>query len=235
MSRSQAILPENYDPDSMAPTSNSYEDAGWLSQYVQTQLRNIFPLGDETLLPSIGEIRTALDSTLRQLRRIKAFTSTGFSPLISWQYAIFLYRLSRVLRATRDESESATLVFLLNKALNGIDLYHEIELSDCFVLGHTVGLVFAKATYGEDCVYHQNCTIGRNGDDRPSLGAGVILYPGSAVIGRCKIGNNTVVSAGVQLINCDTPDDCVVFRDEDGRIHMRDALEQYSRRYINPA
>ena len=219
----------------MTPSPNKFEDPAWLTCYVQGQLRNLFPLNEDALLPSPGEIRQALETTLKQLRRIKAFPSTGFSPLISWQYAIFLYRLSRVMRATRDENESATLVFLLNKALNGIDLYHEVELSDSFVLGHTVGLVFAKATYGEDCVYHQNCTIGRNGDDRPTLGAGVILYPGSAVIGRCRIGNNTVVSAGVQLINRDTPDDCVVFRDEDGRIRMRDALEQYSRRYINPA
>ena len=74
---------------------------------------------------------------------------------------------------SRDGGEAATLAFLLNKGLNGVDLYHEIDLSDTFVLGHTVGLVFAKANYGEDCVYHQNCTIGRNGDDRPTLGAGV--------------------------------------------------------------
>jgi serine O-acetyltransferase len=219
----------------MTASPNKFEDAAWLAQYVQAQVRNIFPVDDETRLPSIDETRQALATTLRQLRRIKAYASTGFSPLVSWQYAVFLYRLARVLRSTREDGESATLIFLLNKALNGIDLYHEIELSDSFVLGHTVGLVFAKATYGEDCVYHQNCTIGRNGDDRPSLGTGVILFPGSAVIGRCRIGSNTVVSAGVQLINRDTPSDCVVFRDEDGRIRMRDALEQYSLRYINPA
>lgn len=219
----------------MRATPDRYADPTWLAEYVRTQLRNFFPLGDEAALPAVAEVGQALDSTLRQLRRIKAFSATGFSPLISWQYAIFLYRLSRVLRRARDDGEAATLVFLLNKGLNGVDLYHEIDLSETFVLGHTVGLVFAKANYGEDCVYHQNCTIGRNGDDRPTLGAGVILYPGSAVIGRCNIGRNTVVSAGVQLINRDTPGDCVVYRDEDGRIRMREAREYYAHRYLNPA
>lgn len=219
----------------MSATPNKYSDPTWLAEYVRAQLRNLFPLGEETALPAVGEVAQALESTLSQLRRIKAFSATGFSPLISWQYAIFLYRLSRVLHKTRDGGEAATLAFLLNKGLNGVDLYHEIDLSDTFVLGHTVGLVFAKANYGEDCVYHQNCTIGRNGDDRPTLGAGVILYPGSAVIGRCNIGRNTVVSAGVQLINRDTPGDCVVYRDEDGRIRMREAREYYAHRYLNPA
>ena len=44
-----------------------------------------------------------------------------------------------------------------------------------------------------------------------------------------------MVSAGVQLINRDTPGDCVVYRDEDGRIRMREAREYYAHRYLNPA
>ncbi len=215
--------------------SSPYENSAWLTEYVQTQIRNFFPLREGVGQLAVEEVETALQSTLKQLRRIKIFATTGFSPLISWQYAIFLYRLSRVLRTSRQENESATLVFLLNKALNGIDLFPEVELPETFVLGHTVGLVFAKATYGDNCVFHQNCTVGRNGEDRPILGDGVILYPGAAVIGKCKIGSNTVISAGIQLIHRDTPPNTIVFRDEEGRLRMREANEIYAHRYINPA
>ena len=45
----------------------------------------------------------------------------------------------------------------------------------------------------------------------PVLGEGVVMYPNTAIIGRCQVGDGTVLAQGVSLINADTPGHCTVF------------------------
>ena len=52
-------------------------------------------------------------------------------------------------------------LFVLNKALNGIDLFYEIELPEVFFIGHSVGIVLAKARYGNRLVLYQNAPSAR--------------------------------------------------------------------------
>jgi serine O-acetyltransferase len=101
---------------------------------------------------------------------------------------------------------------LLNKALNGIDCFYEIELPEVFFIGHSVGIVLAKATYGNHLVLYQNSTVGKNHGFAPTLGDRVVLYPNSAVIGRCFIGSGSVISQGVSVVNHSTPGESAVFR-----------------------
>ena len=46
----------------------------------------------------------------------------------------------------------------------------------------------------------------------PVLGEGVVMFPNSAIIGGCRIGDRTVLSQGTSLIDTDSPGDCVVYR-----------------------
>src|SRR3990167_5876802 len=89
------------------------------------------------------------------------------------------------LTSTRRSGDTAagTRLFLMNKALNGIDLFYEIAMPEVFYIGHSVGIVLAKATYGNYLVLYQNSTVGRHLSRVPVLGEGVILYPNTAVIG----------------------------------------------------
>ncbi len=98
------------------------------------------------------------------------------------------------------------------KALNGIDCFYEIELPEVFFIGHSVGIVLAKATYGNHLVLYQNSTVGKNHGIAPIIGDRVVLYPNSAVIGRCRIGSGSLISQGVSVINQDTPGQSAVFR-----------------------
>jgi len=159
--------------------------------------------------------------------------SSGIDPMVSGHHATLLYFLSRAL-ATRGNREDATRVFLTNKMLHGIDLYHEIEMPSVFVIGHTVGMVFAKATYGPRSVFHQGCTVGRDGEARPTLEEGVVMYPNSSIIGACHVRANTAIAPGVQLVNTDTPGDCVVVMGKDGRPTFRPARDRYADRYLIP-
>lgn len=205
-----------------------------IKKLVELQLRNFFPTG------SVGKIcelsaESAFERTVACVKSIKGWNNVGFDCLVSWQYATYLYFLSRDVAFQSENSELATRLFLLNKALNAVEMYFKIELPDYFFLSHTVGLVFGQANYGNKCVFHQGCTVGRNGYDRPTLEEGVILYPNSSVIGKCLVRENTVIAPGVQLVNQDTPGNCYVFTGEKGRPVFKEMKEFYADRYFETA
>lgn len=213
--------------------SESMTSVSFLRQYVARQIDNLFPSLSEPLELETAWVEEALNRVNYCVRRIKAFGGKDFDPLNSGQYATFLYYLSSVVHERGGGGDIPTKLFLLNKALNGIELFYEVKMPPVFLIGHTVGTVFAKATYGSHCIFHQGCTVGRNGDDRPVLERGVILYPNASVIGACRIGENTVVSPGVQLVNTSTPGHCIVFSGPDGRPVFKPTHQYYAERYLD--
>jgi serine O-acetyltransferase len=89
-------------------------------------------------------------------------------------------------------------------------------MPDIFFIGHSAGIVLAKATYGNYMVLYQNSTVGKNHGDAPIIEDGVVMYPNTAIIGRCRVRENTIVSQGTGIINRDTPGNTIAFRGRDG-------------------
>jgi serine O-acetyltransferase len=203
-----------------------------LSLYIHKQLSVFFPMdGSE---PSISNelIEHALYKTVTNIRLLKTPVNSGqFDRFVSWHYCQLIYRLSRIL--SEHDKMTANRIFLLNKLLNGIDLYFEVELPDTYLIAHTVGAVFSKAIYGNCCVFHQGCTVGRNDNGAPNIGYGTVMFPHSAIIGSCNIGQNTVISAGVNIIDCDTPGDCIVFSGQNGKPVFKPIHNLFVERYFN--
>ncbi|NHZ99222.1 hypothetical protein [Massilia sp. CCM 8734] len=199
-----------------------------LIPYTCQQVGTFFPGMDPAVLQGI--IARHWDAAMTRLQacidKVKMWPQGQFNHFNSSQYCQYLYFLSNTIwRADRGEEALgvATRLFLLNKALNGIDLFYEIAMPDVFFIGHSVGIVLAKATYGNYLVLYQNCTVGKNHGVAPVLGDGVILYPNSAIIGRCRIGANTAVSQGTGVINRDTPGECMVFAGMAGELTIKAA------------
>ena len=193
-----------------------------LLAYVVRQLENLFP--DDA--PGVrAAVDAHLDAALQRLERciaeVRAWRPGEFDYLHSSQYAIFLYCLGNTLWHAGAEVSLCNKLFGLNKALNGIDLFYEIEMPEVFFIGHSVGIVLAKARYGERLVLYQNSTVGKNHGEAPSLGEGVVLYPNTAVIGRCTIGAGSVIAQGVSVVNRSTPGGCLVFQGEAGGLVFR--------------
>ena len=188
-----------------------------LLRYVVRQLDHLFP--DEAASVH-GLLDAHLDTALLRLERcinaVRMWKPGQFDALHSSQYTIFLYYLANTLWRSGGDPRVCTKLFLLNKALNGIDCFYEIELPEVFFIGHSVGIVLAKATYGERLVVYQNATVGKNHGTAPVLEAGVIMYPNSAVIGRCVVREGSVIAQGVSVINQDTLPNCLVFQGERG-------------------
>lgn len=156
----------------------------------------------------------------------------GFNYLNSGQYATFLYCLSQAIRTAEGDCSVADRIFLLNKALNGIDLYHEINLPAHFLIGHIVGMVFAKASYEDYLVFHQGCTVVRKADAKPLLENNIVMYPHSMVIGRCHIRENTVIVPGVCLVDTDTPGNCYVLSGKSGRGEFKELRKNWIADYF---
>jgi serine O-acetyltransferase len=60
------------------------------------------------------------------------------------------------------------------------------------------------------------------------------MYPHASIIGRCRVGANTVLAPGVQLVNMDAPGDCIVFTGETGRPVFKPTTERHADRFLLP-
>ena len=182
-----------------------------LLHYRLRQLGHVIPDGRDCS----GLIEAHLDAALARLRHciagVRAWPAERFDYLHSTQYCLFLYFLSNTIWKKTGETEVPTKLFLLNKALNGIDCFYEIALPEVFFIGHSVGIVLAKAAYGEHLVLYQNSTVGKNHGVAPVIEAGVVMYANTAIIGRCLVRAGTVLSQGTSVVNRDTPGDTLAF------------------------
>lgn len=205
-----------------------------LVEYTSNQLSNFFPLKSQNYKTLIGGfIDDALDRTEFCIEHIAPWEKGIFDPFQSSQYFMYLYFLSNSIWRQSHDVLLATHLFLLNKTLNGIDCFYEIELPRVFYFGHTSGIVLSKATYSDYLVVFQNCTIGRQANFYPEIGKGVIVYPNSTVIGNSVIGENSVISSGVQVINKKIPKSSIVFRGENQNLILKpnkgNELDKYFR------
>jgi serine O-acetyltransferase len=196
-----------------------------LIDYTCAQVAHLIPDGrSEPLRAHVAaHVDEALERVGRCIDAVRMWRAGEFSHLHSSQYCIYLYYLANSIWRNTGETAASTRLFLLNKALNGIDLFYEIEMPKVFFIGHSVGIVLAKATYGERLVLYQNSTVGKNHGVSPVLGEGVVMYPNTAVIGRCTVGDRTVISQGTGVVNRDTPGDCMVFPGPDGGLAFKPA------------
>ena len=190
-----------------------------LAGYVQSQVKNLLPLPDND---DLNLIDVHLDEALRRVGRcidqVRMWRPGEFDVLHSSQYCIFLYYLANTIWRREQQRSICTKLFLLNKALNAIDCFYEIELPDVFFIGHSVGIVLAKATYGNHLVLYQNSTVGKNHGNAPVLEHGVIMYPNTAIIGRCHVKAHTIVSQGTGIINQNTPGNVIAFRGDGNKL-----------------
>ncbi len=195
-----------------------------LIDYTVTQINHFFPDGQDNVRKHIeAHCDEALGRLHKCINAVRMWKENEFNYLHSSQYCIYLYFLSNAIWRNTKDSTACTKLFLLNKALNAIDCFYEIEMPDIFFIGHSAGIVLAKATYGNYLVLYQNSTVGKNHGDSPVIEEGVVMYPNTAIIGRCHVRKNTIISQGTGIINQDTPGNLMAFRGEAGKLVFKPA------------
>jgi serine O-acetyltransferase len=184
-----------------------------LAAYCNRQINNFFPTKEPEDLRKINfYIEKALPRLSRCISEVRMWEPAKFDVLHSTQYCIFLYYLANSAWRDLGANELSTKLFLLNKALNGIDCFYEINLPEVFFIGHSLGIVLAKAQYSNFFVIYQNSTVGKNHGLAPIISEKVIMYPNTAIIGSSKIAPLTTLSQGVSVINQNTRNNMLVFK-----------------------
>lgn len=183
--------------------------------YVADQAGHFFP--DRHRRDVRPAVTSAIDTALGRLERciagVRMWREGRFDPLHSSQYATFLYYLANTLWRERGDERVCTKLFYLNKALNGFECFYDNDLPEIFFIGHTPGIVLVRNRYPNYFVVYQNSTVGKAADGEPPLlGEGTVMFPNTAIVGRCRIGERTVLSQGTSVINADTPGRCIVYR-----------------------
>ncbi len=187
-----------------------------LFETLKKQLANLFHFHRSdakglklALLNALGRLSYAFS-----FNKCKYFTqnnSVYFNPYHASQYCIFLYFLGYELGKDVKTKCLADRVYYLNKVLNGLDLYHQVKMPDIFFLDHPVGSVIGRATFGNYFSFYQNCTIGQSNKKSPRIGNNVKMWPGSAIVGDCEIGDNVVVGMGAQIKDQSVGSNSLVF------------------------
>jgi serine O-acetyltransferase len=190
-----------------------------LLRLVERQINHLFLFDPKHDAETLSE---AIESVLQRCERCFAATpnryyhkneDTFFNPYHSGQYTIFLYYLSHHIFSTQGEAcrSLADRLYYLNRCLNAVDLFYEVQMPDIFFLDHPVGSVMGRATYGTGFRFAQNCTVGNNKGRYPVIGRNVTMMAGATIIGDCTIGNDVVAAAGTFIKDVDIPSDSLVF------------------------
>ena len=206
-----------------------------LIDYITAQCAHVVPDGRDAAFRAAVDAH--LDDALERMHvcinACAPWRPDQFNVLQSSQHCICLYFLSNSIYRASGDTAAATRLFLMNKTFNGIDLFYEIAMPPIFYIGHSVGIVLAKATYGNRLVLYQNSTIGRHKDRIPVIGEGVVVYPNSAIIGRCEVGDGAVISQGTSVLDAKVAANRLAFHGPDGRLAFRpspaDILSEYFR------
>ena len=134
-----------------------------------------------------------------------------FNTFHSGQYTIFLYYLSREMyKKSLCSTVLLEKIFYLNKMLNSVDLYYEVDLPKVFHAGHPLGSVIGRAKIGKNFSFNQNCTVGGNKDVYPVLSENVIMMAGSTIVGKCFIGSYTIIGSNSFIKDIDIPNNSMV-------------------------
>ena len=188
-----------------------------LTRYVTRQAAAFFPDGQRPADELARPVARALERTEHSFSRInlKYFRESGaarFDHLHTDQYAMFLYFLANSVHRMEGDPRLASRIYALNKALHGVDAFYEVVLPDVFVFQHPVGTVLGRANYGNYFFVYQRCSVGSNLDGiYPTIGEGVVMFGGSAIIGGSTVGDNCWLSMGTVVMDASVPADSTVF------------------------
>ena len=181
----------------------SYRNLQSLESYVIKQLNNFFPTSNKIKKNQVKkEIKFSFERSVYCFEKIKTkyFNNNKSLHLNSEKYSIFLYFLSNELYKAK-KIEIAEKAYYLNKILNGIDIFYEVEMPDIFYLIHPVGTVLGKAKYKNFFVAYQNCTVGANKNIFPNIEEYVTMRPGSKIIGNCRINSNCDIGLNAVVLD----------------------------------
>lgn len=126
----------------------------------------------------------------------------GFHALTAWRVAHWLWQQNR----------KPLAYFLQNRisVIFAVDIHPAARIGGGVLLDHATGIVIGEtATVADNVSILQDVTLGgtgkETGDRHPKIGAGVLIGPGSKILGNIKVGACAQIAAGSVILK-DVPD-----------------------------
>jgi serine O-acetyltransferase len=172
-----------------------------LAYYIDKQVSMFFPFDNDK---NLSVLNKHIDLAFQRIEfcfskiNNKYFfdgTNSVFNHLNGDQYAIFLYYLSNTLFQLNQDSKLCSKLYLLNKALHGLDAFYEVQLPDIFMVIHPISTVLGRGKYDNYFIVYQRCGIGSNHNIYPTIGKYVTLHPGASVLGNSTINDNCAIAS----------------------------------------
>lgn len=143
-------------------------------------------------LQAIEERDPVCQSTLQALLFYK-----GFHALSAWRVAHWLWQQGRT-----------SLAYFLQHRISvqfAVDIHPAASIGSGVMLDHATGIVIGEtATVADDVSILQDVTLGgtgkETGDRHPKIGAGVMIGPGSKILGNIQVGNRAQIAAGSVIL-----------------------------------
>jgi len=171
-----------------------------------------------------GEVREQIETIFRRDPAARsvleiALCYPGFHAVLLHRVAHKFYR--------RGWYTLARMVSQLSRTLTGIDIHPGARIGRRFFIDHGMGVVIGEtAEIGDDVLVYQGVTLGGTGKDtgkrHPTIGDGVVIGTGAAILGNIKIGDHVKIGAGSVVVH-PIPDHSTVVG-VPGRV-VRDSME----------
>ncbi|MFT9015128.1 MAG: serine O-acetyltransferase [Acetobacter sp.] len=128
-------------------------------------------------------------------------------------HALQLHRVSHVLW-NEQRKTAARFLQSMTSELCDIDIHPAAALGARIILDHGTGIVIGETTIIEDdVILFQDVTLGGTGKEsgkrHPTVREGVVIGPGSKILGAIEIGRGAKVGAGSVVVKNVAPFTCV--------------------------
>lgn len=99
----------------------------------------------------------------------------------------------------------ARMISQLSRSLTGIEIHPGARIGRRFFIDHGMGVVIGETSeIGDDVLLYQGVTLGGTGKDtgkrHPTIGNGVVIGTGAAILGNIRIGDQVKVGAGSVVV-----------------------------------
>jgi serine O-acetyltransferase len=120
-------------------------------------------------------------------------------------HAVLLHRVAH--RLYRDGWFTfARVVSQFSRTMTGIEIHPGASIGRRFFIDHGMGVVIGETSeIGDDVLIYQGVTLGGTGKDtgkrHPTIGNGVVIGTGAAILGNIRIGDFVKIGAGSVVVH----------------------------------
>jgi serine O-acetyltransferase len=120
-------------------------------------------------------------------------------------HAVLLHRLAH--RLYEDGWFTlARIISQFSRTWTGIEIHPGARIGRRFFIDHGMGVVIGETSeIGDDVLIYQGVTLGGTGKDtgkrHPTIGNGVVIGTGAAILGNIRIGDHVKIGAGSVVVH----------------------------------